>query len=562
MAEHRVAMVKTLMLGALVCFNPGTAPAQSLGGTLTDRDSNTPVGGAYIVLLNADSLEIARGLTDRLGRFQLHAPNPGFYRLRTEVVGFLSSVTGRLEVGGDGLADLQLEVVPVRLRLDPFFVEGRARECRIIGDQALEVLTVWDEARKALAAVAWSEMQEEFIHELDRFQRTYTPSFVLREENRTSVPTRHVLPFRSRSVQELEDLGYVLIEEDSVVYEAPDAEVFFSAPFLQNHCFWLDRDGSGSGSRLGLRFEPVRATDRADVSGVFWLDGENGALQLLEIAYVNVGVWQRERGAGAELRFQQLPDGRWFVERWWIRMPMVRSVESLKGPIWDFPEAVVGISEEGGEVMKVYSGDGRTVFARDRATVSGLITDSTTGLGLSGAFVSLEGTDWITISQPDGSFWLTDLPEGRYQLTFTHERSEFFGLTDSWPVQLREGSELRTDLAIPPIRVIVERRCGARGADVGLLLGHIRDEVTDSVVSGADVRITWLESGDAVESLRTLDVETDSTGVYRACVPRGAPLSVEVSVDDTLLTAVPAVFEERLLRVIDILVTIPRGNRQ
>ena len=562
MTRHRIAILRSLMLGGFLCFNAGTASAQSLAGTLFDRNSSQPVGGAYIVLLNADSLVIARALTDGLGRFQLHAPNPGFYRLRTEVVGFLSSVTAALDVGGDGFADLRLEVVPVRLRLDPLFVRGRARECRIIGDQAFEVLTVWEEARKALTAVAWSEMQEEFIHELERFERIYTTSFVLRRENRTNVPTRHVMPFRSRSVQELEDLGYVAIEADSVVYQAPDAEVFFSSPFLQNHCFWLEQDGVGMGSRLGLRFEPVRDSDRADVSGVFWLDGENGALQRLEISYVNVGAWQRERGAGAELRFQQLPDGRWFVDRWWIRMPMVRSVESLKGPIWDFPEAVVGFSEEGGEVMKVYAADGRTVFARDRATVSGVITDSTTGRGLSGAFVSLEGTDWITISQPDGSFWLTDLPEGRYQLTFTHGRSEFFGLTDSWPVRLNDGRELRADLAIPPTEVIVERRCGARGADVGLLLGHIRDELTDSVVSGADVRITWLESGDDVESIRTLDVKTDSTGVYRACVPRGAPLSVEVSVNNTLLMAVPAVFEERLMRVIDIRVTMPVTDRR
>jgi hypothetical protein len=50
--------------------------------------------------------------------------------------------------------------------------------------------------------------------------------------------------------------------------------------------------------------------------------------------------------------------------------------------------------------------------------------------------------------------------------------------------------------------------------------------------------------------------------VYRACVPRGAPLSVEVHVDDTLLTAVPAVFEERLIRVIDIRVTMPVSDRQ
>jgi hypothetical protein len=293
---------------------------------------------------------------------------------------------------------------------------------------------------------------------------------------------------------------------------------------------------------------------------VFWLDGQSGALRRLEIDYVNVGAWQRERGARAELRFERLPDGRWFVERWWIRMPMVRSVPSIKGPVWNSPEGVVGFREEGGEVMKIYAADGRTVFARDRATVSGMVIDSSTGQGLPGAFVRLEGTDWVTISQPDGSYWLTDLPEGRYQITFTHPRTEFFGLTDTWPVRLREGREAKADLAIPPLPTIVERRCGARGTGVGLLLGYIRDDVTDSVVPNALVQITWLEDGDNVGALRTLDITTDSTGVYRACVPRGAPLSVEVRVEDVLLTAVPAVFEDQAMRVMDIRITKPMSD--
>jgi hypothetical protein len=374
--------------------------------------------------------------------------------------------------------------------------------------------------------------------------------------------TRNVMPFRSRSVEELEEFGYVMIEGDSVVYEAPDAQVFFSQPFLQNHCFWLERSGSGEGARLGLNFEPIRDSERADVSGVFWLGAADGALQTLEISYVNVGEWQRERGAGAELRFQQLPDGRWFVEHWWIRMPIVRAVESLKGPVWNFPEAVVGFEEEGGEVMKVYAPDGRTVFARDRATVTGVVVDSTTGLGLAGAFVRLAGTDWVTVSRADGRFWLTDLPQGRYQLTFTHPRAAFFGLSDAWSVRLQEGNETHADLAIPPEMLIAERRCGARGEDVGLLLGHVRDEATDSALVNADVQIKWLEGGDDVDALRMLEVQTDSIGVYRACVPRGAPLSVEVNLDGVLLAAVSAVFGDRRLRVMDIRVARPaRGPK-
>jgi hypothetical protein len=265
MPRFAVPLAGALFAVVLLCTAVGTVSAQRIAGTLVDRNTGVPVGGAYIVLLNADSIEITRALSDGLGRFQIHAPRVGTYRLRTEIVGFRSTVTAGFDVGDEGVGGLELEVVPVRLRLDPLFIEGRTRECRVIGDQALEVLAVWDEARKALAAVTWSSIQEEFIHEMDRFERTYTTSFVLRQEKRTRIPTRQVMPFRSRSVEELEEFGYVVVEEDSVIYEAPDAEVFFSPPFLQNHCFRLQRQGSGEGARLGLRFEPVRNTERPDV---------------------------------------------------------------------------------------------------------------------------------------------------------------------------------------------------------------------------------------------------------------------------------------------------------
>ena len=83
-------------------------------------------------------------------------------------------------------------------------------------------------------------------------------------------------------------------------------------------------------------------------------------------------MWQRERLAAGELEFEQLPDGQWFVSRWWIRMPLVRRREGMLGPVWQFQEAVVGFEQEGGEVARVFATDGRTVYARGRATVTGV----------------------------------------------------------------------------------------------------------------------------------------------------------------------------------------------
>jgi hypothetical protein len=45
-------------------------------------------------------------------------------------------------------------------------------------------------------------------------------------------------------------------------------------------------------------------------------------------------------------------------------MLVVRRVESMTGPIWHFPEAVVGFRDEGGEVLRVFAVDGRSLPER------------------------------------------------------------------------------------------------------------------------------------------------------------------------------------------------------
>jgi hypothetical protein len=364
------------------------------------------------------------------------------------------------------------------------------------------------------------------------------------------------MPFRSRSVEELEERGYVIVEEDSVVYEAPDAEVFFSEPFLQHHCFRIDTDNRDGQQKVGLRFEPVGGRTLPDVSGVFWIDAETIALERLELGYVNVGLWQRERGAAAEVQFDRLPDGRWFVSRWWIRMPMVQRVETLKGPVWDLEEAIVGFEEEGGVVRRVFAADGRAMYARDRATVRGFVYDSLSGAGLPDAFVSLAGTDHTTISQADGSYWLTDLPEGQYAVTFAHPTATLLGVEYEADVELEVGTNAYADLFMPSPETVLGRLCTQTDSTIalGLLAGGVRDESRNAAVPGAHVRIVYSVGGgeDEGEIVRWLDTRTDRDGLFRACVPRHAPMSVEVSVIGAAHAALPVMFGESLIQIVEI----------
>ncbi len=551
-----------LLVATVLLVGASAAGAQTVKGIVRQSDTSAPMGGTYVVLLDPDSLEVTRALTNPLGEFTITAPRPGSYRVRTEQIGYRSVVSSLFTLSEEKVTELELLVQPVIVRLDAITIRGEARECRVVEEQALEVLAVWDEARKVLQAVAWSDLQGHLVHEMERFERWYSFTFRLLHEARSTTPTRHVLPFRSRSVEELEELGYVLLEGDSVVYEAPDAEVFFSDLFLQHHCFSLDEANWDGRRMVGLRFEPVRGRALPDVKGVFWLDRATAALERLELGYVNVGMWQRERGASGELEFARLPDGRWFVSRWWILMPLVRRVETMKGPVWDLRDAVVGFEEEGGEVRRVYAPDGRTLYARGRATVRGVIFDSTSGRGLADAYVRLAGTRSVTISEADGSYWLTDLPEGRYTVTFTHPRATLLGLADEGEVDLEVGVVARVNLALPSPRTIVERVCPepATAAEEGLLVGRVYDTARDTVMVGARVRVVWLEGGTPTDRLRWVEVETDSEGIYRACVPRSAALSVEVRVGGEPLAAAPAVFGESRLRILDVEVRRPEGR--
>ncbi len=549
----------SLSLSVMALLSVAALRAQTVEGALIQSSTLAPVRGAYVVLLDQDSVEVTRALTNPLGRFTIHAPRAGSYRLRTERIGYSSVVSSIFALAEGQLLNRQFRIKPVLVRLAPATIEGDARECRVIGEQAFQTLAVWEEARKALKAIAWVNLQEHLVHELERFERWYTPNFRLLHDKRTPVKALHVMPFRSRSVEEMDERGYVVIENDSVVYQAPDAEVFFSDLFLQHHCFSLDEKRQGGRRKVGLRFAPLASRTIPDVKGVFWLDGETSALELLELSYVNVGMWQRERGAAGELQFERLPDGRWIVSRWWIRMPMVTKVESLKGPVWSLKEAIVGIQEDGGEVIKVYASDGRTIYARGRATVAGTVFDSTTGTGLAGAFVRLQGTEFVTISEVDGSYWLTDLPEGDFVVTFEHPRSALLGLADEKEVDLKEGTQLNADLAIPAPKVLVERVCRAAtaGERDGLIVGRIRDVALDTVVAGARVKVVWLENVEAGQVVSWAEVITDSVGVYRACVPKSAALSVEVTVDGVLEAAVPAMFGERVIHVLDVEIREP-----
>ncbi len=359
-------------LGIVTVMATAAVDAQTIRGWLVDSTSGTPIDHAFIVLLSDGGDERGRVLTDAGGRFTLSAPGPGSYRLRSERIGIKAHLTEAFALAQDDVRDIEIRVVPVVIRLDMIVVEGDAKKCRIVEEQGLETATVWEEARKALVNVAWNESHKTARFEIRSFERSFDGDRRLVDEVSQTVKRESVAPFRNPPASELQESGYVIEDnsetrqrgvayDDASVYYAPDAEVFFSDPFLENHCFKLKRDRNKEGM-VGLEFEPVRGSKVTEVEGTLWLKDDTAELGWLELKYTNLRSSTRERHAAARVDFHQLPNGLWFVSEWWIRMPFVEIQVPEIGGLTRREEVLWGFKEDGGRVLRVLTPAGDVLY--------------------------------------------------------------------------------------------------------------------------------------------------------------------------------------------------------
>lgn len=350
----------------------GAGNAQTVRGTMVDTTTGTPVDRAFVVLLDAAGSEVARTLTDAIGAFALQAPGPGTFALRSERIGVQAHLTEFFALGAGETREIEMGVAPVVIRLDQIVIEGDAKKCRVIGEEALETNTVWEEARKALVNVAWNETHRTARYEVYLFEKSFDNDRRLAHTADRTVTRESVAPFRNPPAAELQEHGYVLEDqsitrrrgqayEDTSVYYAPDAQVFFSDPFLENHCFKLKRDNDYEGL-VGLEFEPVKDSKVTEVQGVLWLDEVTSELRWLELGYANMRSHTRERHAEGRVDFHRLPNGQWFVKEWWIRMPFVEIQIPEVAGMTRREEILWAFKEDGGRVLKVTTSDGEVLY--------------------------------------------------------------------------------------------------------------------------------------------------------------------------------------------------------
>ena len=101
---HRFGLVFTLAL-LLTAAALQPASAQVVRGTLVDAASDRGIGGAMLTLLDRSGRRVEQALTrEDSGTFELRAPAPGEYRLRSDRIGYATTYSEYFGLGaGDTL---------------------------------------------------------------------------------------------------------------------------------------------------------------------------------------------------------------------------------------------------------------------------------------------------------------------------------------------------------------------------------------------------------------------------------------------------------------------------
>jgi hypothetical protein len=318
--------------------------------------------------------------------------------------------------------------------------------------------------------------------------------------------------------------GFVRRNDDgSLDYFGPDAGVLLSDVFLDTHCFRLAED-LDQPSALGLAFEPVRAGERADISGTLWLDRETAQLRVLEYAYT-WAPWAEALGvAQGRVDFEQLPNGSWIVRRWWIRMPeLVQDLGLAREGRTGI--RVDGVREAGGEVARVSTLARETISQVVRGTLTGTVWDSTAYGPLAGARVYLSGTQYSAMTDQNGEFFLDGLPEGVFTVAFSHPRLDTLGVrAPGQEVQIRPGEAAMAVLSVPSAGSIMAASCPEheRGQLRAAIVGTVRDAATGAPLPQARVILEWsrfqVPGGTTVlANVTGMETLTSASGHFVAC---------------------------------------------
>ncbi|TVP46556.1 MAG: carboxypeptidase regulatory-like domain-containing protein [Gemmatimonadales bacterium] len=339
------------------------APASGqVAGTVVERERGAPVPGAIVRLLGPSGENLGRAITSADGSFRLGVRSAGTFTVRLERIGYATVDTALVISDPNVAVSLNLIARTDAIRLDT--IQTRSAPRCGPGSSNLDAVILWNEARKALEIAedvregeALSMTGFTYLREYDRRGRRVVA------EERTEPRAVTGPAFVTRTPSELSRRGFVVAEGDSTLLIGPTAEVLLSDEFLAGHCFQVQRRGAPSRGMIGLAFQPVPEAGLPGIAGVLWLEESSGALHLLDFVFRNhdlPGPADEYRGSAA---FARSEAGLWYVSRWALRSPLLHRVEAGgldEGMGWDL---LVGIREQGGEVIDASPNEAENAIA-------------------------------------------------------------------------------------------------------------------------------------------------------------------------------------------------------
>lgn len=526
----------------------GPVLAQRVEGRMVQELDGRPVVGGFAVLTDTLGHEVARALTDADGGFVLVAPEPGSYLLHSAIIGWRSTVSPPVLLDREATVDYTFVIRPQVVVLAPVQVVGET-SCRGSREVGEAVVGVWDEARKALSAVSWTQRTTRFEFRWIRYERTLDARS-LQVLGETTTLQQGVFargPFGTVSADSLWAVGFVRPAESGAwVFEGPDAAALLSEEFATLHCFAVTASDEDP-NLIGLTFQPVRDRDVPDIDGVLWLDRRSGELRALEFRFTHVPWNIVNEHVGGSVEFQRLPTGAWVVRRWWVRMPIPETVIGLEGR-----SRVVArrLREQGAVVTEIRDLDGQPVAIGEPGYVTGTVYDSSLSEPMRGARILLAGTSYQTVADSTGAFALREIPAGTYLLEVEHLALGAAPLVPGTrSITVLPGQGLDVWLGVPSVETLWLSLCpeGPRSDAVGALSGRVTDRlghpVSGATVSAQGRRWVVMDSPPYYKSVdrAVITAVTGSDGQYAICgFEEGVPIRVQAVLGERR-NAVPTV---------------------
>ena len=532
------AAVSTVTVPALVACAFAALASPLLGQAalvhVLAEDTSQPQVGAIVRLVGVDSSVSRTALTDERGRALFVGLSAGRYQLTAEMIGMAAAEAMPFQVLDDHTVTRVLRLASSPIQLEGLDVELASDRCTVRGaSEGVIVARLWEEARKALLAASVTQSEGSYRFETVRYERTMDRDtrVVLNEERDRDT---HYLsaPYESRPATDLVENGFVQADGQTDIFYAPDADVLLSDVFLEAHCFHL-ANGSDEGGLLGLGFRPTGENKSVpDIEGTLWLDPTSAELQWLEYRYQYLEPERTSSDVGGRVDFERMPNGRWIVSEWWIRMPEMAAQPDLEGGRRFY---IDHYRQTGGLIVDAREVGGRVIGQRSRTGgIEGVVRDSL-GSPVHGAAVGVVGSTQQVFTDAEGTFAITGLPPGRYQVQVATDALEEIGLTED-PVtrEVVSGELAVADFHLPSVGELLFETCRTSPGlfepleEPGVVLTGVVLDAAGVPVPEATVEVRWnrynfsgvtneRRPSDIRFTPETRVVEADHRGRYTIC---------------------------------------------